>query len=128
MKTCLTLLTAAVQAGVPGLDGRNLAGGAYDYKTENGKDWPDLTVAGNKCGEAGTQSPIDLPSGGGNRYSASDDNFNKMYYNQVDAKWVPVKWVGDTSKVETKYNDVAKSTGTSSFFYSEFGAVMGGPT
>lgn len=64
MKTALALLFAAVKGGVPGLDGRNLAGGAYDYKTNNGRDWPDLTVSGNKCGEIGTQSPIDLPESG----------------------------------------------------------------
>jgi hypothetical protein len=42
-------------------------------------------------------------------YSAEDDNFSKMYYNQkykarnnVARKDVLVKWVGDTSKVEVK--------------------------
>jgi carbonic anhydrase len=66
-------------------------------------------------------------------YSAEDDNFNKMYYNQVHKPGngpqnVPVKWVGDTSKTEVKYPDTADAKGTTSFFYSEFGAYIGGPT
>ena len=39
-----------------------------------------------------------------------------------------VKWVGDTSKVEVKTPDLAKAVGSTSFFYSEYGAVIGGPT
>ena len=132
MKSCLALLFAAVQGGVPGLEGRNLAGGAYDYKDNNGRDWPNLSVTDNKCGETGTQSPIDLPGYGrfSNMYSADDDNFNKMYYNQVKTSLptgVPVKWVGDTSKVEVKYPQLTEAKGTVSFFYSEFGSFIGGP-
>jgi carbonic anhydrase len=64
-------------------NGRQLAAGDFNYKDNNGADWPKLTVAGNKCGETDTQSPIDLPGSGrfADSYSALDDNFNKMYYN-----------------------------------------------
>ena len=54
-----------------------------------------------------------------------------MYYNQKKTSLpsgVPVKWVGDTSKTEVKYPDNSGTKGKVSFFYSEFGAVLGGPT
>ena len=89
------------------MEGRHLAGGGYDYKDNNGADWPQLTIPGktNECGKPNSQSPIDLPSSGGTVVRAEDDNFNKMYYNQVpkgsgvNRKNVNIKWVGDTSKV-----------------------------
>jgi hypothetical protein len=39
-------------------------------------------------------------------YSADDDNFNKMYYNQVKTSnpaGVPVNWDGHTKKTELKH-------------------------
>jgi carbonic anhydrase len=105
----------------------------WDYKTNNGRDWPDLDIENNECGKTGTQSPIDLPGWGrySNMYSADDDNFNKMYYNQVktsNPSGVPVKWDGYTSKTEVKYPDLVTSKGSTSFFYSDYGATIGGPT
>ena len=85
MKICLAIF-AAVNAHVGKILDRHLAGATgWDYKTNNGRDWPDLNIANNECGKTGTQSPIDLPGWGrySNMYSADDDNFNKMYYNQV---------------------------------------------
>ena len=51
----------------------------------------------NKCGDDHNQSPIDLPKSG-TMYDADDDNFQKIY---SDIKNVQVKWVGDTSKIDT---------------------------
>ena len=58
----------------------------YDYKTNNGENWKDIaTTKTNECGKEGTQSPVDLPGWGklANTYMAKDDNFNKMYFNQI---------------------------------------------
>ena len=65
----------------------------YDYNTNNGADWPDLTAEPsaidpptNMCG--GThQSPINLVSPGSDDfdytvYSSVDDNFSKIYDNK----------------------------------------------
>ena len=120
---------------------RHLAAGVYDYKTNNGRDWKNVVMpAGtvNRCGETNTQSPIDLPGGNGpERYNFMDDNFNKAYYDQVKTTWsngnpvgIEVKWVGDTSKVSNldTYSYTTGGVGKVSFFYSEYGAVLGGPT
>jgi carbonic anhydrase len=110
-------------------DARRLAGGNYDYKDNNGRDWPDIPNSrgfNNECGKPSSQSPIDLPSGGP-QFPASKDNFNKMYYNSNRGE---VKWVGDTSKVTMPDNklDTRATKGKVQFFYSEYGAVIGGPT
>jgi carbonic anhydrase len=131
------------------MEGRRLAGGNYDYKTNNGEDWPLLSIPNkanppqetNECGKLNSQSPIDLPSSrsDGTIVRAEDDNFNKMYYNQVpkgtgvNRKNVNIKWVGDTSKTVVQDNaDLSAAQGTTSFFYSDFGntigGVSGGPT
>merc|ERR1711990_535413 len=82
MKICIAIF-AAVNAHVGKILDRHLAGASgWDYKTNNGEDWPSLKIANNECGKENTQSPIDLPSSGSSMYSADDDNFNKMYYNQ----------------------------------------------
>ena len=63
-----------------------------------------------------------------------EDNFNKMYYNQRTYTGLSngdsnkIKWVGDTSKINVKYPDLADSKGKISFFYSDYGAELGGPT
>jgi len=63
---------------------------------KNGADWPDKYPS---CAGP-TQSPIDLPTLGGNTkintitYTA--DKFVKKYQNPLNAA---VKWVGDTTKV-----------------------------
>jgi carbonic anhydrase len=143
MKNTLTLLFAAVQGGVPGLEpglmenGRHLAAGEFNYKDNNGADWPSLPVAGNECGYEGTQSPIDLSTEvkPKDAYSYLDDNFNKKYYNQKKTTTtgggvgVPVKYLPKehTSKTVVNLPDLSEDPGTTSFFYSEFGDFMGGP-
>jgi hypothetical protein len=55
MKSCLALLFAAVKGGVPGLDGRGrYLSVRFDYKTNNGEDWPTLTMTNNECGKENT--------------------------------------------------------------------------
>lgn len=72
------------------------SGHSWDYKTNNGEDWPKLTdVKDNQC--AGTnQSPIDLKNTWPTK-SARYDNFNKLYTNQV--KDIEVVWNGHTSQI-----------------------------
>jgi len=124
----LALLFSSAQAGVPGLDNhRYLAGGNYNYKDNNGEDWPGLSgIANNECGKPNSQSPIDLPSSGGTVVDFLSDNFNKAYLNQ---KYRKIGWVGDTSKtsVAPKKNNewaapIIDDIGQRSFFYSEFAA------
>jgi carbonic anhydrase len=101
------LFAAAVSAG----------SGGYDYKTNNGDDWPNLNIDGNKCGST-NQSPIDLKSEGWPKYEAMNDNFNKVYTN-IDSG--EMKWVGDTTKLT--YGDVGVNT-----FDSRLAShVYGGP-
>jgi hypothetical protein len=87
----------------------------------------------------GTQSPIDLPGKGrfASSFSAWDDNFNKMYYNQrrwynvglnrIHASYVKFLPKEHTSKTVVTYPDLSADPGTKSFFYSEFGDFIGAP-
>ena len=60
---------------------------------KNGADWPELFPT---CGEK-NQSPIDLLTDGYPTYSYQNDDFNKIYTNQVDD--IEVNWNGHTSQV-----------------------------
>ena len=59
---------------------------AWNYKTDNGKDWPDLTdIEDNVCGTS-NQSPINLiskssPAFKYKVYEGKEDAFNKDYTN-----------------------------------------------
>ena len=56
------------------------SGHSWDYKTNNGEDWPKLTdVKDNQCAGS-NQSPIDLKNTWPKK-PASYDNFNKLYTN-----------------------------------------------
>ena len=65
---------------------------SWNYKL-NGSDWPKLFPA---CGEK-NQSPIDLMTDGNPDFDYEDDDFNKIYTNQVDE--ITVNWNGHTSQV-----------------------------
>ena len=85
-----------------------MSGAEWDYK-QNGADWPDLEVEGNKCGMK-NQSPIDLRRRGWPVVDAADDNFNKFYTNQKGD--IPVVWNGHTSQtaVNKEGQDLQKFT------------------
>lgn len=72
------------------------SGHSWNYKTNNGEDWPKLTdVADNQC--AGTnQSPIDLKNTWPTK-PASFDNLTKLYTDQREN--VEVVWNGHTSQI-----------------------------
>ena len=100
MKSLATLLVTSVM------------GASYDYK-QNGADWPELQIDGNKCGH-NFQSPIDLPSEVDDEYylyQSRSDNFQKIYSNVKNAR---VNWNGHTSQVNVNEQDELQ------FFNSEF--------
>lgn len=75
MKTQLTFASLAMLAN----------GATWDYATNNGEDWPGLSVDNNECGET-NQSPINLFSKGSadfnyNVYTEDRDMFTKDYTN-----------------------------------------------
>lgn len=89
---------------------------AFSYET-NGDDWPEKYPS---CAGP-TQSPIDLPTLGGNTkittLSYSEDKFVKQYQNPHNAA---VKWVGDTTKISLPYQK-GKSE-VPNFFLSQYGS------
>ena len=74
---------------------------SWDYKTNNGEDWPDLAIAGNKCGGT-NQSPIDLKTEGWPKFESSEDNFQALYTNQVGD--IEPKWNGHTHQTPINKN------------------------
>ena len=57
------------------------SGHSWNYKTNNGEDWPDLKdVTDNQCAGS-NQSPIDLKNSWSTK-PASFDNITKMYTDQ----------------------------------------------
>lgn len=67
----------------------------FDYKV-NGANWPSLPIPKNNCdgGILKNQSPIDLLNSW-EQISAKEDNFQKIYTNQVGN--IEVAWNGHTS-------------------------------
>ena len=96
----------------------NAAG--YDYKL-NGNDWPDLVVDNNECGGA-NQSPIDLPTEfEDDQYILpADDNFQKMYTNQLTD--IEVAWNGHTS--QTSVLKDAPQLFSSKWVYDNWGGPL----
>ena len=68
----------------------------WNYKTNNGEDWPSVVINNNKCGGT-NQSPIDLKTEGWPKFDAERDNFQKMYSN-TGATYATMN--GHTSQVE----------------------------
>ena len=104
------------------------AGSGYDYKTDNGKDWPTLTglkdatgkAVENQCGKT-NQSPIDLKTSWDVvEDGVKEDGFNRLYTNQKTD--ITVQWTGDTSKIAVNKAGQALQTFESNYASDFFGA------